>query len=65
MTQMIIYKKKNGEIRYYSTYQLAWNGAIRLNAQEKSGQWYFEADEVGWFLFYVADDAEMPNGWAK
>jgi hypothetical protein len=54
----IIYKKKNGEIRYYTTYQGAWNGAIRLNAQEKSGQWFFEADETGWFLFYVSDDTE-------
>jgi hypothetical protein len=57
----IIYKKKNGEIRYYSTYQGAWNGAIRLNAVEKSGQWFFEADEIGWFLFYVSDDAEQTN----
>ena len=52
---MNILKKKNGEIKYYASYQSAWNAAARLNENELDNLWWFEMDTVGWFLFQDGD----------
>lgn len=47
-----IRRKANGEIKYYATYQSAWNAARRLNENATEGLWWFEADINGWYLFF-------------
>jgi len=50
--------KKNGEIKYFATYQSAWNAANRLNdAGLDDGIWLFEADMTGWFVFLAQHGA--------
>jgi hypothetical protein len=57
-TTEIIYKKKNGETKYYASYQSAWNACIRLNEKINNGTWMFEADATGyWYLHFVAETA--------
>ena len=48
----ITYKNSKGETKYYATYQTAWNAAIRLNEKINNGTWLFEADTIGWYLFF-------------
>ena len=52
---MNILKRKDGEIKYYASYQSAWNAAARLNENELDNLWWFEMDTVGWFLFQDGD----------
>lgn len=56
------YTKANGEIKYYSTYQSAWNAAARLNKKTEwqHGTWLFEADQTGWYLHFEADPDMAP-----
>jgi hypothetical protein len=54
----IRYKKKNGEVKYYAFYQSAWNACIRLNETAVDGTWLFEADEIGWYLYFEKDTAQ-------
>ena len=51
----ILYKKKNGEVKYYATYQTAWNAAIRLNEKLTNGTWLFEGNENGWYLHFEGE----------
>lgn len=52
----IIYRKKDGSIKYYASYQSAWNAAIRLNEKETTGAWYFESDAtLNWYLHFLPD----------
>ena len=44
--------KKNGEIKYYASYQSAWKAASRLNEGNEDGIWLFEADMNGWVVFF-------------
>lgn len=56
---MKIYTKKNGETKYYSTYQSAWNAAIKLNEKldaTEMGFWEFEGDINGWYLQFVSNE---------
>ena len=64
---MQTYKNAKGETKYYATYQSAWNRAIKLNETAVGGTWYFEGDENGWYLEFIADDdtTEFKNGWGK
>ena len=50
-----LYRNKKGEVKYYASYKTAWLAAIRLNENEKNGQWLFEADTIGWFLEFHSD----------
>lgn len=50
-----ILRKKNGEVKYYASYQTAWAKAARLNEDVVDGLWLFEADEHGWFVYFDAD----------
>ena len=44
--------KKDGSVKYYASYQSAWNAANRLNeAETADGIWLFEMDMTGWFVF--------------
>lgn len=43
------------ETKYYSSYQTAWTAAIRLNKTAVGGTWWFEGDEHGWYLEFIAD----------
>lgn len=54
-TTPIIYTDKKGGVKYYATYQSAWNACIRLNATAVDGQWLFEADTIGWYLEFHKD----------
>lgn len=43
---------RKGEVKYYASYQSAWNACIRLNEQASDGTWLFEGDEHGWYLHF-------------
>ena len=56
-TTEIRYTKKNGEVKYYATYQSAWNACIRLNEKLTEGSWSFEGDETGlWYLHFISNN---------
>ena len=59
-TAEIRYTKKNGEVKYYASYQNAWNACIRLNEKPEyqSGTWLFEGDENGWYLHFETTTKE-------
>ena len=60
MTTVIIkyHTKKNGEIKYYASYESAWKAANRLNdSRTEEGIWLFEADLAGWFVFLAPHGA--------
>jgi hypothetical protein len=48
----IKYTNRKGEVKYYATYQSAWNACIRLNESAVDGTWLFEGDEIGWYLHF-------------
>jgi hypothetical protein len=51
--------KANGEVKYYASYQTAWNAASRLNETDSdNGIWIFEQDMTGWFVFQVLHGSE-------
>lgn len=53
-----ILRKKDGSIKYYASYQSAWNAAVRLNENETDGTWYFESDATfKWYLHLVKEGA--------
>jgi hypothetical protein len=51
----IIYTDKKGCVKYYATYQSAWNACIRMNETAVDGQWLFEGDAIGWYLEFHKD----------
>jgi hypothetical protein len=57
-----IYTDKKGKVKYYASYQSAWNACIRLNDQEINGSWYFEGDINGWYLHLIEDDDNKVEG---
>lgn len=50
------HRNGKGEIKYYASYQSAWNACIRLNESETRGQWMFEADLNGWYCELYTDN---------
>lgn len=55
VTTEIRYTKKDGTTKYYASYQSAWNRAAKMNEMAVGGQWYFEADLDGWYIYWVAE----------
>jgi hypothetical protein len=47
---------KQGQTKYYASYQSAWRAAIRLNEAAHNGTWLFEADINGWYLHFEQDN---------
>jgi hypothetical protein len=52
------YLKKNGDIKYYASYNTAWNSAIRLNDKSQNGTWLFEGNENGWYLHFEEEQTK-------
>ena len=50
--QHIKYTYRKGEVKYYATYQSAWNACVSLNESAVDGTWLFEGDEIGWYLHF-------------
>lgn len=64
MTPQIVYKKKDGTTKYYASYRSAWNRAAKMNQTAVGGQWYFEGDLNGWYIFWEAESTcEPPAEW--